>query len=156
MLLINENADTAEELREAEAAEDENQENEEVVEIIKPKVLVIDDNAILLRTVKDMLTEGYDVAIAASAAQAFKAIEKQKPEVILLDYEMPVVNGEEMLKQLRADPNTADIPVIFLTGAADKDTVVKLLSLKPAGYVLKPPNKELLTELLEKALPKTN
>lgn len=119
-------------------------------------VLVIDDNNILLRTVKEMLDEKFNVSIAISSTQAFESIQRRLPNLILLDYEMPYVDGEEVLLQLRQRNDTKDIPVIFLTGSADKDIVTKLVSMKPAGYVLKPPNKQKLIDLIEKTLTKGN
>ena len=119
-------------------------------------VLVIDDNNILLRTVKEMLDEKFNVSIAISSTQAFESIQRRLPNLILLDYEMPYVDGEEVLLQLRQRNDTKDIPVIFLTGSADKDIVTKLVSMKPAGYVLKPPNKQKLIDFIEKTLTKGN
>lgn len=115
-------------------------------------VLVVDDNAILLRTVREMLNDTYNVAIAASDTQAYTAIEKTKPDVILLDYEMPYTDGEGVLKKLRSNPDTSDIPVIFFTGSADREVVTKLVSLSPAGYLLKPPNREKMINKIEKTL----
>ncbi len=115
-------------------------------------VLVVDDNNILLRTVKEMLDERYNVSIAISAKQAFESIQRRLPNIILLDYEMPYVDGEEVFLQLKANADTKNIPVIFFTGSADRDVVTKLVNLKPAGYVLKPPNKQRLIELIEKTL----
>lgn len=113
------------------------------------RVLVVDDNAILLRTVKDMLAEDYNVSIAVSGAQAFMSIQKHKPDIILLDYEMPIVDGAEVFQLLRDDPKAQDIPVVFLTASADREVVTKLISLSPEGYMLKPPKKEKLLEMIE-------
>ena len=115
-------------------------------------VLVVDDNAILLRTVREMLNDTYNVAIAASHTQAYMAIEKTKPDVILLDYEMPYTDGEGVLKKLRSNPDTSDIPVIFFTGSAEREVVTKLVSLSPDGYLLKPPNREKMINKIEKTL----
>lgn len=117
-------------------------------------ILIIDDNNILLRTVKEMLDDKFNVSIAISSTQAFESIQRRLPNLILLDYEMPYVDGEEVLLQLRQRNDTKDIPVIFLTGSADKDIVTKLVNMKPAGYVLKPPNKQKLIDLIEKTLSK--
>ncbi len=115
----------------------------------KGNVLVIDDNAILLRTVKDMLSDEYDVTIAISGTQAFNAISIRKPDVILLDYEMPYADGAEVFCALKEMPASADIPVVFLTASADREVVTKLISLNPAGYLLKPPNKQKMLEMIE-------
>jgi len=115
-------------------------------------VLIIDDNGILLRTAKEMLEEQFEVSIAPSYDVALKAVKKKKPDIILLDYEMPKMNGIDTLKALREKKETREIPIIFLTGVADKSIVTEILSLKPDGYMLKPPNKQKLIDLIEKIL----
>ena len=120
----------------------------------KKHVLVIDDNIMLLRTVKDMLRENYSVSISVSSYQAFDAIKIKKPDVILLDYEMPMIDGAETIKKLREHEESKDIPVIFFTSSAKSETVTMLIKLNPAGYILKPPNKQKLIEQIEKALAK--
>lgn len=118
----------------------------------KKHVLVVDDNVMLLRTVKDMLSEDYSVAISTSGYQAYDAIKLKKPDIILLDYEMPLLDGAETLKKFREHEESKDIPVIFFTSSAKSETVTMLIKLNPAGYVLKPPNKQKLIEQIEKAL----
>lgn len=117
-------------------------------------VLVVDDNVILLRTVKEMLDSNYNVSIATSGEQAFKSISRKRPDVILLDYEMPEMNGEDVIKQLREDEATANIPVLFLTSSANREVVKKLIMLNPDGYMLKPPNKQSMIEHIEEVLHK--
>lgn len=126
------------------------------VAIGKAHVLIVDDNPILLRTVKEMIQERYSVAIAVSGSQAFMAIENKKPDIILLDYEMPYSDGADVIKQLHSNPLTRDIPVVFLTASADRDTVTKLISLNPAGYMLKPPAKQKLMDMIRDTLEKNN
>ena len=115
-------------------------------------VLVVDDNVILLRTVKEMLDSNYTVSIATSGEQALKSIARKKPDVILLDYEMPEMNGEDVIRQLREDEATANIPVLFLTSSANREVVKKLIMLNPDGYMLKPPNKQTMIEHIEEVL----
>ena len=104
----------------------------------KPHILVVDDNAMILRNIKCILDPYYSVAVAPSALHAFLLIGKQKPDLILLDYEMPEMNGKEVLEKLKSDEEMKDIPVAFLTSIDTKEVVVELLALKPAGYLLKP------------------
>ncbi len=118
----------------------------------RKRVLVVDDNPILLRTAKEMLDEQYQVSIAVSAEQAYNSISRNKPDIILLDYEMPFMNGVEVLEQLRGNINTSDIPVIFFTGSADREIVEKLVGLRPDGYLLKPPNKKKMLSVIERTL----
>ncbi len=118
----------------------------------RKRILVIDDNPILLRTAKEMLDEQYQVSIAVSGEQAFSAISRNIPDLILLDYEMPFSNGVAVLQQLRSDPVTSGIPVIFFTGSADREIVEKLVGMKPDGYLLKPPNKKRMISAIERTL----
>ena len=112
-------------------------------------ILVVDDNALMLRNIKKMLDDRYSVAVAVSAVQAFTSIGRKKPDLILLDYAMPVTDGKKMFEMLQADVELAKIPVVFLTSMADEKVVFELLSLKPAGYFLKPPQQGKLLETIE-------
>ena len=85
--------------------------------------------------------------MVTSGLQAIKWLGKNKADLILLDYEMPVTNGPQVLEMLRSDEETRSIPVIFLTGRGDKESVMSVLALKPDGYLLKNIDKD---ELLEK------
>ncbi len=120
----------------------------------RANILVIDDNPMLLRTVKEMLYGSYNVSIATSGNQAYDQLAIKTPDLILLDYEMPYQNGGELFKKFREDKALSHIPIIFFTGSSDLETVSKLLSLKPDGYMLKPPSKAKLVALLEKTLNK--
>ena len=77
-------------------------------------------------------------------------IAKKHPDLILLDYEMPEMNGKMTLEKIREDASMADIPVIFLTAVADKEHITAVLRLNPAGYFLKPLEKEKLLEAVDK------
>ena len=82
-------------------------------------ILVVDDNAMMLKMIKEHLHDQYDVATAASGRVALKFLERKKTDLILLDYEMPDESGPAVLEQLRAAESTRNIPVIFLTGVTD-------------------------------------
>lgn len=103
----------------------------------KKHVLVVDDSGTMLRTVKSWLQEKYKVSIASSAAMAINFLANNKPDLILLDYEMPICSGPQFLEMIHAEPATSKIPVIFLTGKGDLDSVKQVLKLKPDGYLLK-------------------
>ena len=113
---------------------------------------MVDDNGTALRTIKVMLEEQYDIAVAISGAQAMTSIGKQRPDLILLDYEMPVCDGKMTLEMIRADNDMKDIPVIFLTAVNDRENIEAVLNLKPAGYLLKPPMKKRLIAEIDKVL----
>lgn len=103
----------------------------------KPKILVVDDSITVCSSITKLLEPDYEVAQADSGVVAIRTITLNRPDLILLDYEMPVVNGRQTLEMLRWEKSFADIPVIFLTGRDDPAVVRELLSLKPAGYLLK-------------------
>ena len=126
------------------------QEQEE--QAAKKRILVVDDNGTALRTMKAMLEETYDVALAISGAQAMTSIGKKRPDLILLDYEMPVCDGKMTLEMIRADEDMKDIPVIFLTAVNDRANIESVLTLKPAGYFLKPAVKDKMLAEIAKIL----
>ena len=72
----------------------------------------------------------------------------------MLDYEMPVVDGKQTLEMIRAENDIANIPVVFLTGVSDREHIEAVISLKPAGYMLKPPVKAKILEAIAKAIGK--
>lgn len=103
----------------------------------RQKILVVDDSMTIRRAMKGLLEDRYQVQLAESGVAAIRAISLNRPDLVLLDYEMPVCDGKQTLEMLRSEPSFADIPVFFLTGRSDPEVVRKLLSLKPAGYLLK-------------------
>lgn len=118
----------------------------------KHQILAIDDNPMVLRGLKQLLDVEYDVTLATSVNAAKKHIENKKFELILLDYEMPEIDGFEAYKLYKSDPVTKDIPVVFLTGVSDKNRISEVVSLnpKPAGYLLKPIDADILKETISK------
>ncbi len=103
----------------------------------KKKILVVDDSGAMLRNVKGWLGEKYNVMLANSATMAIKYLATNRPELILLDYEMPVCDGKQVLEMIRAEMEFNDIPVMFLTNRGDKETIMAVMALKPEGYLLK-------------------
>ena len=79
-------------------------------------------------------------------------IEVTKPDLILLDYEMPVCSGAQFLEMLHSEPQTKNIPVIFLTSRSDEETVKKVIELGPQGYLLKSQPKEKILESKDRKL----
>lgn len=114
---------------------------------LKKSILVVDDNPNYMNLVREWLKDTYKVSMATSGLRAIKWLGANKVDLILLDYEMPVTDGPQVLEMLRADPDTRDIPVMFLTGRDDKESVMSVVALKPEGYFLKTIGKE---ELLNK------
>ena len=113
----------------------------------KKSILIVDDDPQYLTMVREWLKVTYKVSMVNSGLQAIKWLGKNKVDLILLDHEMPVTSGPQVLEMLRSDSETCNIPVIFLTGKGDKESVMAVVALRPDGYLLKGIQKE---ELLEK------
>ena len=103
----------------------------------KKKILVVDDSGAMLRNVKGWLEEQYQVILANSGAMVIKYLAMNRPDLVLLDYEMPVVDGKQVLEMIRSEHEFADIPVFFLTTKGDRESVMNVMALKPEGYLLK-------------------
>ena len=103
----------------------------------KKKVLVVDDSDFMLKAMSDLLREDYEVLTAKSGMSAIRGITLDRPDLILLDYEVPVCDGSQVLGMIRSEKEFADIPVIFLTSKVDKESVSKVIALKPEGYLSK-------------------
>lgn len=103
----------------------------------KKHILLVDDSGTMLRTIKGWLESKYRISMVNSATSAISFLAVNKPDLVLLDYEMPVCSGPMMLEMIRSEIKTESLPVIFLTSKGDKESVAKVLSLKPQGYLLK-------------------
>ncbi|MDR1735891.1 MAG: response regulator [Oscillospiraceae bacterium] len=104
---------------------------------VKKKILAVDDSGVMLRSVKEWLGGKYNVFLANSAAMAIKYISLNRPDLVLLDYAMPVVDGKQVLEMIRTETELTDIPVIFLTALEDEESFLKVKGLRPEGYLLK-------------------
>ena len=118
----------------------------------KKLVLAVDDSGILLRSVKKMLEPKYEVAVVTSGMLAMKQAKKNRPDLILLDYEMPEWDGKKTLEEIRQDEELKDIPVLFFTAVADKAHITAVLDLHPCGYLLKPIEQQKLIDTVELVL----
>ncbi len=116
----------------------------------RKKILIIDDSPTTLHALQAQLEKHYRVFIASSGMNGIAFLVKQHVDLILLDYEMPVVDGPKVLEMLRQDSEISSIPVMFLTGKSDKDSVLKAVALKPVKYLLKTlPPSELCSQIDE-------
>jgi len=115
----------------------------------KTLIILVDDNPANLRIGKNVLSEKYTVATAPSAEKMFSLLENNKPAMILLDIDMPQMNGYEAIKILKSKPETKDIPVIFLTGKTESDDEITGLSLGAIDYITKPFQPALLLKRIE-------
>ena len=120
------------------------------MEITKKHILVVDDSGTMLHTIKSWLEPKYQVSMVNSAANALSFLGMKQPDLILLDYEMPICSGPQMLQMIRSEIRTESIPVIFLTSKGDRESVQKVLSLKPQGYLLKSMAPNQIVESIDK------
>jgi len=118
----------------------------------KKHILVVDDDSSVLKLLKGYLAERYDVATAISGKIALKFLETKRTDMVLLDYEMPLENGAEVLTKIRANETTKNLPVVFLTGVTDKKKILEVLALKPQGYLTKPIDMEKLSSTIKGVL----
>lgn len=103
----------------------------------KKHVLIIDDEPILLRSAKMWLGEEFDVSLAPSGEVALEFLTIRTADLILLDYRMPTMSGPEVLKRIRENPRTKNIPVIFLTANGKRENIIDVMKFKIDGYILK-------------------
>lgn len=115
----------------------------------KKKILVVDDSGAMLRNVKGWLESRYQVILANSGTMAIKYLATNRPDLVLLDYEMPVLNGKQVLEMIRSESEFSSIPVMFLTGKNDKESIQQVLSLKPEGYILKSTKPEQIVQMID-------
>lgn len=118
----------------------------------KKRILVIDDDALMLNLINTELNGRYNVSTAISGKIGIKFLERKKVDLILLDYEMPGENGAEVFAKLRNNPQTANIPVVFLTGIKESEKIRKVLAMKPQGYLLKPIECEQLVKVIQQII----
>ena len=103
------------------------------------RLLIVDDERLHLNVLNDMLKDKYLIKVAVNGEEAIeRAISEPRPDLILLDIQMPQMDGYEVLKQLRGDLRTHDIPVIFLTSLNAEEDEVKGLEAGAADYITKP------------------
>ena len=114
------------------------------------KILIVDDDAAYAKMVRSWVKDVYATAVVTSGMQAITYMLKNKVDLVLLDYEMPVVSGAQVMSMMREEEALRDVPVIFLTGVSSLETVKNVMALKPEGYILKSsPCEELLDKLTE-------
>lgn len=118
----------------------------------KKHILVVDDDPGMLKLIRAHLEDEYDVATAINGALALRFLAHKTTDLVLLDYEMPGVDGAAILENIREHEFSKNIPVIFLTGVSDASRIRKVLAMKPDGYLLKPIDKATLVATLREKL----
>ena len=119
----------------------------------QPVVLVADDEEDI-KVVLRMFLEavGYEVVTAFDGLDALEQIKSAKPDVVLMDIMMPVIDGIEVVRQMKATPGIRDIPVVMLTAAAQSDMVERAIQAGAADYIVKPFEPEAVQRAIEKVL----
>lgn len=118
----------------------------------KKSILAVDDTAFILSRITDALSKRYEVITVNSGARALKYLDKNKPDLILLDIRMPIRDGFDILREIRTMEDRADIPIIMLTAMEDKQSVMKSIELGICDYVLKPFAPDDLLERVQRVL----
>jgi putative two-component system response regulator len=121
-------------------------------EVKKQTILAVDDTLANIDVVKGVLAQDYLVQAALSGKMALKIIEKQKPDLILLDIMMPEMDGYEVCEILKSQEETKDIPIVFLTAKSQEDDETKGLSLGAVDYIAKPISPPILKERVKNHL----
>lgn len=119
------------------------------------KILVVDDDRYISEFMNIILSQGgYEVVAVQDGFECLDKAEKEKPDLILLDFMMPNMDGLTTLASLKKSKKTADIPVIMVTSNDDKKSVVRAQESGASGYVVKPIDKALLLERIASILKK--
>lgn len=115
----------------------------------KNKILVVDDSITMRHFLKELLAKDYDVEMVDSGLSAFRSIILRRPDLVILDYDMPICDGKQVLEMIRGENDFKDIPVIFLTGRGDVESIRQVMSLTPEGYILKTTKPEEIKKSIE-------
>ena len=118
----------------------------------KKKILIVDDDPSYAKMVRKWIRDEYQPFSVTGGMNAISFLLKTPVDLILLDYEMLVVDGPQVFQMLRQEPATRDIPVVFLTGVGTREGVERVMALKPDGYILKSTTKEKLLGYLGEKL----
>lgn len=112
-----------------------------------PKILTVDDSkTIRMIVARAFRTFACEILEAGDGVEGLAVVSRERPDIILLDYTMPVMDGFEMLNRLKADPETRNIPVVMLTAEAGRDNVLKIARLGVRDYLVKPFKEDLVVE----------
>jgi DNA-binding response OmpR family regulator len=116
-------------------------------------ILVVDDsttNVVLLEAILD--EKGYQIETALNAKEAYNVIEKQTPDLILLDLLMPKISGFEFLQEIRKNKNTQNIPVIVISALTDEENIERIMDMGAIDFVKKPIDLQYLVDKVESVL----
>lgn len=116
------------------------------------QILIVDDKVEELKCAEEVLQASYEVATARSGGQALQLLKEKEPDLILLDVDMPDMDGYEVMNQLKLDENSGDIPVIFLIEGTDRAGEIKGLKMGAMDFIRKPFEPEIMCSRINKIL----
>jgi len=119
------------------------------------KALIVDDSLESRMLLGRILTKAFNIQIieATQEKDALRKLSAEKPDVVFLDYEMPIMDGKETLKSIRAIPEFKKLPIVMVTSHSEKDIVRELLSYKISNYLLKPLSAEYIVKSISDLFP---
>jgi CheY-like chemotaxis protein len=121
--------------------------------MIERSILIVDDNPVNLKLIRILLIgEGYEVHTAGDAEEALRVLERLHPAMILMDIQLPGIDGLELTRRLKADPATQNIRILGLTAYAMKGDEEKMLAAGCDGYIAKPIDTRTLPDVIESYL----
>lgn len=120
--------------------------------MLKKKILAIDDSAIVLKQLQNILDKKFDFVGVTSGLAGLKRLDNEVFDLVLLDLEMPVMDGFATLTSIRQREVLKDLPIIILTGTRHKQKVIKGITSGVAGYIVKPADSEQLVAKIETVL----
>lgn len=118
----------------------------------KKKIVAVDDSGIILKMLMKVLGEKYDLHAFSGGMRALQFLKDRTPDLIILDIDMPEINGYEMLKMIKEKEHLKKVPVIFLTSNNDKNHVVKAVAGGAKDYVVKPIDEDILVDKVRTVL----
>lgn len=112
-------------------------------------ILLVDDDTTFLKMLQGWLSVKYRITAVKSGIQAITYMANHRPDLILLDYDLPITPGPQVMEMIRSEFNYHDIPIIFLTGKSDRESIMNVMRLKPQGYFLKTMPRDEIVEAID-------
>ncbi len=118
----------------------------------KKRILIVDDDPSYAGMVRAWIKDDFHVGVVTNGMQSISYAMRNPLDLILLDYEMPGMDGPKVFQMLRQEEATKHIPVVFLTGIGTKESVARVMGLRPEGYILKSTTRENLLSFIHKTI----
>ena len=121
-----------------------------ILPVKRKHILIVDDDTTYMKLLKQTLNDTYKITMMDSGTQAIRWLCDNRVDLILLDYKMPVMDGRLFYQMMKSDDEMKHIPIIFLSGVQEKESVMKVIDLNPEDYILKSVDERTLREKLNK------